>query len=41
MWEMLGDTTSKRMKGFGSLPKGAADELDKDILTLTKLINLL
>ncbi len=41
MWEILGDTTSKRMKGYGNLPEESALELDKDILALTKLINLL
>jgi len=41
MWEVLSDTTSKRMKGFGYLPEDAAVELDEDIQTLTRLINLL
>ena len=41
MWEILGDTTSKRMKGYGNLPEESAQALDNDILALTKLINLL
>lgn len=41
MWEILGDTTSKRMKGYGNLPEKEAAVLDNDIVVLTKLINLL
>ncbi len=41
MWEILGDTTSKRMKGYGKLPCETATELDQDINKLTGLIGLL
>ncbi len=41
MWEILGDTTSKRMKGYGHLPGETAAELDRDINKLTGLIGLL
>ena len=41
MWEILGDTTSQRMKGYGHLPGETAAELDQDIKKLTGLINLL
>jgi len=41
MWEVLADTTSKQMKGFGDMPVNMAVELDGDILSLTSLINIL
>ena len=41
MWEILGDTTSKRMKGYGHLSGETAAELDRDIKKLTGLIGLL
>ena len=41
MWEILCDTTSKRMKGYGHLPEETASELDRDINKLADLINLL
>jgi len=38
MWEILCDTNSKRMKGYGDFPEEFARELDSDIDTLLNLI---
>ncbi len=38
MWEILCDTTSKNLKGFGKFPEEYAREFDSDIDVLQKLI---
>jgi len=38
MWEILCDTTSRRLKGYGEFPKEITEEFDKDIDALQKLI---
>lgn len=40
-WEMLSDTKSKRMKGYGELQHEQAVILDKDIENLLKVISKL
>ena len=41
MWEIMSDTTSKRMKGYGDLSQSTATALDEDIKELTELIHQL
>ncbi len=38
MWEVLNDTTSKRLKGFGDFPEEYAEEFDNDIRDLIRLV---
>ena len=38
MWEVLNDTTSKRLKGFGDFPEEYAGEFDQDIRNLITLV---
>lgn len=38
MWEILSDTKSKRMKGFGKFPEELSTEYDSDLEGLLKLI---
>lgn len=38
MWEVLNDTTAKRLKGFGDFPEEYADEFDDDIRNLIQLV---
>lgn len=38
MWEILCDTSSSRLKGFGLFPAEIADEFDSDIERLLKLV---
>ena len=39
MWEILCDTTSQRLKGYGGFPKEYAAEFDADIDALQNLIS--
>lgn len=42
IWEVLTDTTSKKMNGYGTFPKKYADEFDSDIkelIEITRKIN--
>ena len=39
MWEILCDTTSQRLKGYGRFPKEYAAEFDADIDALQNLIS--
>lgn len=39
MWEVLCDSTSKGLKGYGLLPDSVATQLDSDIEKLQELIN--
>lgn len=39
MWEVLCDSTSKGLKGYGLLPDSVAKELDNDIEKLQELVN--
>ncbi|MBN2175228.1 MAG: hypothetical protein JW731_13925 [Bacteroidales bacterium] len=41
MWEILGDTFSKRLKGFGELPDDVASELDSDLNQMMEIIEQL
>jgi len=38
MWEVLNDTTTKRLKGFGDFPEEYAGEFDDDINNLIELV---
>lgn len=38
MWEVLNDTTTKRLKGFGDFPEKYAEEFDDDIRNLIELV---
>ncbi|HUW07958.1 MAG TPA: hypothetical protein VMW01_17090 [Williamwhitmania sp.] len=38
MWEILCDTNSSRLKGFGLFPVEIADEFDSDIERLQKMV---
>lgn len=38
IWEILCETTSKRLKGYGDFPKENAEEFDNDIDHLQRLI---
>ena len=38
MWEVLNDTTSRRLKGFGDFPEEYAEEFDKDIRDLIRRV---
>ncbi len=40
-WEILNDSLSKRMSGFGEFPPEIAEEFDKDIEGLLKLVSKL
>jgi hypothetical protein len=37
MWEILSETNSRRLKGYGNLPDGMGEEIDADIKTLINL----
>jgi hypothetical protein len=39
MWEVISDTMSKRLKGYGEFPAEYAYEFDNDINRLQKIIN--
>jgi hypothetical protein len=39
MWEVLCDTKSKSMRGYGSFPEEYVDEFDFDIDSLLKLVH--
>ena len=39
MWEILTDTLSKKIKGYGTFPKKHADEYDSDINGLINIID--
>ena len=41
MWETIKDTTSRKLKGYGKFPVEFAEEFDKDIKNLLKLIETL
>jgi hypothetical protein len=41
MWETIKDTTSRKLKGYGKFPFEFAEEFDKDIKNLLKLIETL
>ncbi len=41
MWEILCDTNSKRLKGFGELPEDMAEEVDADINAIIELVEKL
>ncbi len=38
MWEVLNDTTSKRLKGFGDFPEEYSGEFDEDIRNMIRLV---
>ncbi|NOX84924.1 MAG: hypothetical protein GXO86_02995 [Chlorobi bacterium] len=38
IWEILNDTTSRRLKGFGDFPEEYAGEFDDDIGNLIRLV---
>jgi hypothetical protein len=39
IWEILTDTLSRKIKGYGTFPKKYAEEYDKDINRLLEIIN--
>ena len=39
MWEILADTLSRKIKGYGTFPKKYADEYDSDINKLIDITN--
>jgi hypothetical protein len=39
IWEILTDTLSRKIKGFGTFPKKYADEYDSDIKKLIDITN--
>lgn len=39
IWEILTDTLSRKVKGFGTFPKKYAEEYDSDICRLLEIIN--
>jgi hypothetical protein len=41
MWETIKDTTSRKLKGYGKFPIEFAEEFDKDIKNILKLIETL
>jgi hypothetical protein len=41
MWETIKDTSSRKLKGYGKFPVEFAEEFDKDIKNLLKLIETL
>ncbi len=41
MWEILSDTKSNRLKGYGRLPDNMANEIDEDISSILNLIEQL
>jgi len=41
MWEVLCDTNSKRLKGFGALTENIANEVDEDMNSLIELVEKL
>ena len=41
MWEILCDTNSKRLKGFGELPNDIGEEVDRDINSIIELVERL
>jgi hypothetical protein len=41
IWEILTDTLSKKIKGYGTFPKKYADEYDADINKLIEITNMI
>jgi hypothetical protein len=39
IWEMLNNTLSRRIKGYGTFPKKYVDEYDSDIIKLIEITN--
>lgn len=39
IWEILTDSLSKKLKGYGTFPKKYADEYDSDIIKLIEITN--
>jgi hypothetical protein len=39
MWEILADTLSRKIKGYGTFPKKYVDEYDSDINKLIEITN--